>query len=96
MFNLFSPPCFAAIGAMNAELQNAKWFWGGIALQLGTGYAVAFAVYQLGTLLATGHLGAGFMPGLLVVAAMAVILIGMIRKAEREEARMKPIQNSMA
>ncbi len=96
MFNLFTPPCFAAMGAMNAELQSGKWFLGGIALQLGTGYTVAFAVYQLGTLLATGHLGAGFLPGLLAVAAMAVILIGMIRKAEREEARMKPVKNSMA
>ena len=36
MFNLFSPPCFAALGAMNAEMQSKKWLWGGIALQLGT------------------------------------------------------------
>ncbi len=44
MFNLFSPPCFAALGAMNAEMQDRKWFWGGIALQLGTGYTVAYLV----------------------------------------------------
>ena len=63
MFNLFSPPCFAAIGAMNAEMKDTKWLLGGIALQLGMGYTVGFFVYQIGTLLATGTLGAAFLPG---------------------------------
>ena len=53
MFNLFTPPCFAALGAMNSEMQDRKWLWGGIALQLGTGYSVAFMVYQTGTLITT-------------------------------------------
>ena len=44
MFNLFTPPCFAALGAMNSEMKDRKWFWGGVALQFGTGYAVAFFV----------------------------------------------------
>jgi len=48
MFNLFTPPCFAAIGAMNSELESKKWLWGGIAFQLGMGYVVAFITYQLG------------------------------------------------
>ncbi len=52
MFNLFSPPCFAAIGAMNAEMSNKKWLFGGIALQLGVGYTVAYLVYTVGTLIA--------------------------------------------
>ena len=51
MFNLFSPPCFAALGAMNAEISDRKWFWGGIALQLGTGYSVGYLVYTVGTLI---------------------------------------------
>ena len=51
MFNLFSPPCFAAIGAMNAEMKSVKWLWSGIALQLGVGYTVAYLVYTLGTLI---------------------------------------------
>ena len=50
MFNLFTPPCFAALGAMNSEMQDKKWLWGGIALQLGTGYTIAFLVYQIGML----------------------------------------------
>ena len=52
MFNLFTPPCFAALGAMNSEIKNKKWLWGGIALQLGTGYTVGYLVYTIGTLIA--------------------------------------------
>ena len=84
MFNLFTPPCFAAIGAMNSEMQNKKWLFGGIALQLGTGYTVAFLVYQIGTLATTGALGAGFVPGLIAVAVMAAIVVGLIRSTDRK------------
>ena len=80
MFNLFTPPCFAALGAMNSEMGDAKWFWGGVALQFGTGYTVAFFVYQIGTLITTGALGAGFVPGLIAVAAMVAILVFVIQK----------------
>ncbi|MDO4601071.1 MAG: ferrous iron transporter B [Eubacteriales bacterium] len=87
MFNLFTPPCFAALGAMNSEMQDKKWLWGGIALQLSTGYTVAFFVYQIGTLIATGKVGSGFIPGLLVVAAFVMIVAVMIRKKEKEFSR---------
>ena len=74
MFNLFTPPCFAALGAMNAEISQKRWFWGGIGLQLGVGYTLAFLVYQIGTLITTGSLGAGFVGGLCFVLAFAGIL----------------------
>ena len=83
MFNLFSPPCFAALGAMNAEMQSKKWLWGGIALQLGTGYTVAFLVYQFGTLLTTGRLGNGFVPGLIAVFAMGAVVVGLIYRTKK-------------
>ena len=84
MFNLFTPPCFAALGAMNSEMQDKKWFWGGVALQFATGYTVAFLVYQIGTLLTTGAIGAGFFPGLFAVAVIVVIVIYLIRKEEKK------------
>ncbi len=84
MFNLFTPPCFAALGAMNSEMQSAKWFWGGVALQLGTGYTVAFLVYQVGTLITTAGVGAGFVPGLIAVAVMVGVLVCLIKKAEKK------------
>ena len=83
MFNLFTPPCFAAIGAMNAEIKSRKWLFGGIMLQLGTGYTVAFLVYQFGTLITEGHVGVGFIPGLIAVLAMVGIVIYLIRKADK-------------
>ncbi len=74
MFNLFTPPCFAAIGAMNSEMKSAKWLWGGIGLQLGVGFTVGFLVYQIGTLVTTGVVGAGFLPGLIAILVMSIII----------------------
>ncbi len=84
MFNLYTPPCFAAIGAMNSEMQDKKWLWGGIALQLGTGYVVAFLVYQIGTLITTGGLGNAFVPGLIAVVAMVAIVVALINKTNKK------------
>ena len=75
MFNLFTPPCFAALGAMNAEIKQKKWFWGGIALQLAAGYTVSFLVYQIGTLIETGSVGAGFLGGLIAVAVIVSVIV---------------------
>ena len=83
MFNLFTPPCFAALGAMNAEISDRKWFWGGIALQLATGYTVGYLVYQIGTLITTGAFGAGFLPGLIVVAVIAGVITWLCLKADK-------------
>lgn len=84
MFNLFTPPCFAALGAMNSEMQDRKWLWGGIALQFGTGYTVAFLVYQIGTLITEGSVGAGFVPGLIAVVVLAAILVAIIRTKDKQ------------
>ena len=84
MFNLFTPPCFAAIGAMNSEMKSRKWLWGGIGLQLGIGYTVGFVVYQVGTVITTGTVGAGFLPGLVAVLAMIAIVVWRIVRAERK------------
>ena len=84
MFNLFTPPCFAALGAMNSEIGDRKWFWGGVALQMGTGYTVAFLVYQLGTLLTEGTVGTGFLPGLLIVGVIAGIVVYLCTQADKK------------
>ena len=84
MFNLYTPPCFAALGAMNSEMQSKKWLWGGICLQLGTGFTIGFLVYQIGTLITTGSFGAGFVPGLVAVLVMAGIVAALIHKTNTE------------
>ena len=86
MFNLFSPPCFAAIGAMNSEMKSAKWLWGGIGLQLCVGYTVAYFVYTIGTLVtapATLNVGAAI-AGLAAILVMAGIIGSLIAKSNKK------------
>ncbi len=83
MFNLFTPPCFAAIGAMHSEIKSGKWLFGGICLQLGVGYTVGFLVYQIGTLATIGSLGAGFVPGLIAVLVMSAIVVYLIKRTDK-------------
>ena len=85
MFNLFTPPCFAALGAMNAEIKQKKWFWGGIGLQLATGYSVGYLVYTIGTLImapASLNVGAAI-GGLLFVMAFGAVLVYLCVRADR-------------
>jgi len=84
MFNLYTPPCFAALGAMNSEMKSAKWLWGAIGLQLATGFTVGFVVYQVGTLITAGTVGVGFVPGLIAVIAFAAIIGFIIQKNQKE------------
>ena len=84
MFNLYTPPCFAALGAMNSEMKSKKWFWGAICFQLATGFTVGFSVYQLGTLFTTGKVGEGFIYGLIAIVAFAGIIIYLIKRNKKE------------
>ena len=95
MFNLYSPPCFAAIGAMNAEMKSGKWVAAGIGLQLGVGYTVAYLVYTIGTLITapdTLNVG-GATGGLAVVIVFIGVLLFLIArtnaKLKEEEALKK-------
>lgn len=93
VFNLFTPPCFAAIGAMNAELENKKWLLGGVAFQFGIGYVTAFTIYQVGTWFTTGSLGQGFVYGLVACLTLLSILIYLIKKGDQETQHELPVCN---
>jgi len=85
MFNLYTPPCFAAIGAMNAEMKSAKWLWGGIGLQLSVGYTVAYFVYTIGTLItapSTLNVGAA-LAGLAAVIVMVSVIGTLIARSNK-------------
>ena len=84
MFNLFPPPGFAAMGAMNSELGSKGWLACAIGLQFGTGYTIAFLVNQIGTLVTAGHLAVGFAPGLVAIIAMTAIIVCIGKKIRRE------------
>ena len=85
MFNLFSPPCFAAIGAMNSEMKDKKWLWAGIGLQLGVGFTVGYLVNTIGTLIYYPAMLniAGTIGGLVAVVMFAVILIYLISRTNK-------------
>ena len=80
MFNLFTPPCFAALGAMNSEIKSKKWFWAGVGLQFAVGYTVAFLTFFFGTLFTTRNFGPIWMPilGWTIVACIVVIFTVLI------------------
>ena len=86
MFNLFTPPCFAALGAMKSEIGDKKWFWGGVALQFATGYTVSYLVYTVGTLLTDPSrldvTAAVF--GLLLVLAFGFIIGALIHRGDKK------------
>lgn len=85
MFNLFTPPCFAAIGAMNSEMKSAKWIWGGIGLQLCTGYTVAYLVYTLGTLFTSPsslNVGAA-VAGLIAILVMVAVIVMLVNRSNK-------------
>ena len=86
MFNLFSPPCFAAIGAMNAEIKDRKWFWAGIGLQFAVGYSLSFLVFFFGSLFTGAGFGDVWMPilGWVIVLAIAGILIALVLKKKAQ------------
>ena len=86
MFNLFTPPCFAALGAMNSEIKQKKWFWGGIGLQLGTGYCIAYWVYTIGTWIvnpASLHVGATLGGGIFVAMFAGVLTMLCLRADQK-------------
>ncbi len=83
VLNLFSPPCFAAIGAMNAELKSKKWLWGGVGLQIGVGYSLGFLVYFFGSLISGEGFGELWMPILgfaLLAVFVSVLTVLVVRR----------------
>lgn len=85
VFNLFTPPCFAAIGAMNAEYQSRKWLTRAVLFQLAVGYTLAMLVTQVGTLLFYGEFAVGFIPAIFVSIFMGALLFYLIRKSKKKE-----------
>ena len=96
MFNLFSPPCFAAMGAMNAEIKDKKWLFAGIGLQFAVGFTVGFVTYFFGTLFTGANFTSTWMPilGWAITAAIVGILVFLIiRKNNQLKAEYSLSQN---
>ena len=87
IFNLFTPPCFAAIGAMNSEIKDKKWLFAGLGLQFSIAYVLSFLVYQVGTVISTGTVGEGFIPGLAAVAGIIAAVAGLAIRSNAKAKR---------
>ena len=74
VFNLLCAPCFAAMGAIKREMNNAKWFWFAIGYQTVLAYVVALCIYQIGTLITTGAFGIGTVVAFLLVLGFLYLL----------------------
>jgi ferrous iron transport protein B len=81
-FNLFTPPCFAAIGAMNSEMGSGKWLLRGVGFQLGVGFTLAMLISQIGTLVFYGETATGFVPAIVITILLSAFLVYSIRKAD--------------
>ncbi len=88
-FNLFTPPCFAAIGAMKSEMKSNKWLLKSILLQLSVGYIVAMITYQVGTILVYKELGQGFIPAVIILALSVFYVVHKIKSNKVSESEKK-------
>lgn len=86
LFNLFTPPCFAAMGAMNSELGSKKWLFRALGFQFGVGYTLAMVVSQVGTFIVEGKPGTGFVPSLVVLAVVVVFLLVTMKRVSIKQA----------
>ncbi len=89
VFNLFTPPCFAAIGAMNAELGSKKWLIRAISFQLGVGYILALLVTHIGTLIFEGKTAPGFVPAIIILLSTISYVLYLIKKNNKEHIELK-------
>ncbi|MGL5313356.1 MAG: ferrous iron transporter B [Peptostreptococcaceae bacterium] len=94
LFNLFTPPCFAAIGAMKSEMKSNKWLSRAILLQLSVGYIVAMIAYQVGTLVVYKEFGQGFIPAVIILVSTILFVAYKIRvnNNENDEAVVSKVQ----
>ena len=91
VFNLLCAPCFAAMGAIKREMNNAKWFWFAIGYQCGLAYVVALCIYQIGTLLTGGGFGLGTVVAFVLVAAFLYLLFRPYRESNSLKVNTKGI-----
>ena len=89
VFNLLCAPCFAAMGAIKREMNNAKWFWFAIGYQTGLAYIVSLCIYQIGTLISTGTFGAGTVVAFILVIGFIYLLVKPYKESKTLNVNMK-------
>ncbi len=91
VFNLLCAPCFAAMGAIKREMNNAKWFWFAIGYQTLLAYVVSLCVYQIGTFITTGEFGVGLIAAILIVIGFIYLLVRPHKESNTLKVNMKRV-----
>ncbi len=94
VFNLLCAPCFAAMGAIKREMNNAKWFWFAIGYQCGLAYVVSLCIYQIGTLITTGAFGIGTVVAFVLVVGFLYLLFRPYKESESLNVNAKKLVNA--
>ena len=89
VFNLLCAPCFAAMGAIKREMNNAKWFWFAIGYQTVLAYVVSLCVYQLGNLFTGAGFGIGTVVAILLVIGFVYLLVRPYQESKTLKVNMK-------
>ena len=91
VFNLLCAPCFAAMGAIKREMNNAKWFWFAIGYQTGLAYLVSLCIFQIGSLFTTGAFGIGTVVAILIIIGFIYLLFRPYKKSTTLKVNMKKL-----
>ncbi len=89
VFNLLCAPCFAAMGAIKREMNNAKWFWFAIGYQTGLAYLVSLCIFQIGSLFTTGAFGIGTVVAILIIIGFIYLLFRPYKESTTLKVNMK-------
>ena len=89
VFNLLCAPCFAAMGAIKREMNNAKWFWFAIGYQTLLAYCVSLCIFQIGSLFTTGTFGIGTVAALVLVALFIYLLFRPYKESNKMTVKVK-------
>lgn len=91
VFNLLCAPCFAAMGAIKREMNNAKWFWFAIGYQTGLAYLVSLCIFQIGSLFTTGAFGIGTVVAILIIIGFIYLLFRPYKESTTLKVNMKKL-----
>jgi len=91
VFNLLCAPCFAAMGAIKREMNNAKWFWFAIGYQTLLAYVVSLCVYQIGTFITTGEFGVGLIAAILIIIGFIYLLVRPYKESSTLKVNMRRV-----
>ncbi len=95
VFNLLCAPCFAAMGAIKREMNNAKWFWFAVGYETGLAYVVSLCIFQIGRFITEGTFGIGVIVAFLLVIGFIYLLVRPYKESKTLNVNIKKISGAI-